>query len=93
MTLEQNISFIEILQHLPQLEALYEETDPMLDEFICMQYDDFDVRICETGNAYMIVVGSIKPVLIYDACKRTFDLSGVPISPIERILKKVSANV
>ena len=89
MTREQNISFIKVLTQLPEAEAIYDETDPMLDEFVCLQYENFDIRIGRSGDAYLLSVGSIKPVLIYDPFRGIFDLSGIPISPIERILKKV----
>lgn len=89
MTAEQNISFITIMTHLPEPLAIYDESDPMLNDFVCLQYYDYDIRIGSSGDAFLLATGSIKPVLVYDSFKKIFDLSGVPISPIDRILEKV----
>mgnify|MGYP003135298330 FL=1 len=91
----QTISVIEILKHLPEPECVYDMEFLSLSSGInfCMQYRHYDVAIEESGYVYLLPAGCIKPVLIYDAYKRHFDVSGVPISPIENILKKVSSLV
>ena len=88
----QTISIIEILKHMPEPDCMYDMEFLSLSTGInlCIQYENYDVAIEESGNAYLLTLGCVKPVLIYDAYKRTFDISGVPISPIENILKKIS---
>ena len=95
MTEQQTISLIELLKHLPDPYCMYDMEFSSLSsgENFCLQYEHFDVAIEESGNAFLLPVGSIKPVLIYDAYKRLFDVSGVPISPIERILRKIGRDV
>ena len=91
----QTLSVIEILNRLPEPDCLYDMEFLSLSGGVsfCLQYEHYDVAIEESGNVYLLPAGSIKPVLIYDANKRNFDLSGVPINPIENILKKVSGHV
>lgn len=94
MTEEQTITFVEILNHLPAPDALYEESHHAWSmSNLCLQYDDFDVSIEQQGNAYLTPATSIKPVLIYDAHRRVFDVSGVPVSPLHNILQKVCGDV
>ena len=91
----QTISVIEILKHLPKPDCMYDMEFSSLSSGVnfCMQYDNYDVAVEESGDVYLLPAGSIKPVLIYDAHKRQFDISGVPVSPIENILRKVSSRV
>lgn len=89
MTAEQSVSFITIMTHLPEPLAIYDESDPMLNNFVCLQYHDYDIRIGSSGDAFLLTIGSIKPIRVYDSFKKIFDLSGVPISPSDRILEKV----
>ena len=93
MTIEQNVSFIEVLSRLPYPKSLSEGMGLWLEPHLYLQYDDFDVTINTAGNVYLTARGSVKPVLIYDSFKRVFDISGIPISPIDKILKKVGRDV
>ena len=76
------------MKKLPEPIRLYERYASFQDTF-CLHYDEFDVQIEEMGNAYLIPAHSIKPIKIYDSFKREFDLSGIPVNPIDNILKVV----
>jgi len=92
---EQTITVIELLKHLAEPIFMYtvEFFSLLPGSNFCIQYEHFDVIVEESGNAYLLPMGCIKPVLIYDAYKSIFDISGVPIHPIESILKKVAGCV
>jgi hypothetical protein len=82
----QHIAFIKILEHIPNVEALYEEDDGYgLEEKVCMQYENFDVCITAYGDAYLTQVGSIRPIRIYDALNGIVKPSGLDVDVIENL--------
>ena len=80
------------MKKLPDPIHLYERSD-FVQRLVCLHYDEFDVQIEEMGNAYLIPLHRVKPVKIYDSSKREFDLSGIPVNPIDNILKVVGSHV
>ena len=92
MTEHQTVTFVKIMKKLPEPIRLYEWSAGLQDTF-CLHYDEFDIQIEEMGDAYLIPAHSIKPVKIYDSFKREFDLNGIPVNPIDNILKVVGKDL
>jgi len=86
----QTIALVKIMKLLPEPTCLRQDrNDLFLSASWVLRYDGFDIRIDCDGDAYRIPARSIKPIKIYDASKRKLDLDGLPVDPIDTILKVV----
>jgi len=85
MTENQHIAFIEIMKHISEPELLYEEDDEWQADWLCLQYPSFDLRISQTGNAYITHESQIRQTLVYDFNQNEFKLNGFPIDVMENI--------